>query len=325
NGNSIFLPASGGYRSGGSLNYVGSGGGYWSSSLLGGIPADAYCLYFLYFDSGNVDRGNDDRSCGQCVRPVINKRNIASEYVDLGLPSGVKWATCNVGATSPEEYGEYFAWGETTKKDTYSWETYVLCDGSYNTLTKYCNASKYGKDGFTDELTTLQSADDAATANWGEGWRTPTQAEFEELVANTKSKWTTLNGVNGYEFTAENGNSIFLPAVSHIDNTTLNNSGESGIYWTASLWSLPQHADNPSIAFFMDFNSSEVATTFGTNRCFGMNIRPVFGENQTPTGIEYNSRETLNNSHYYSIDGKRLSGEPTKKGVYIVNGRKVVK
>ena len=122
-------------------------------------------------------------------------------YVDLGLPSNTLWATCNVGAASSEEYGDYFAWGETQPKTLYDWNTYQYYDGS--SLTKY-NES--------DGLTTLLPEDDAATANWGDDWRMPTEEEWWELCDNTTITWTTRNGVGGRLFTATNGNSIFLPA-----------------------------------------------------------------------------------------------------------------
>ena len=123
------------------------------------------------------------------------------EYVDLGLPSGLLWATCNVGANAPEEYGDYFAWGEIVPKDVYNWSTYQYYDGS--------NLAKYtGSDG----LTTLLPGDDAATTNWSNGWRMPTKEEWQELLDNTTNKWTTQNGVNGRLFTGSNGNSLFLPA-----------------------------------------------------------------------------------------------------------------
>ena len=98
-------------------------------------------------------------------------------YVDLGLPSGLLWATCNVGANNPQDYGDYFAWGETTPKDFYSWSNYKYCRG-YEQLTKYCTMSDYGYNGYTDNLTTLLPEDDAATVNWGDGWRMPTKEEF---------------------------------------------------------------------------------------------------------------------------------------------------
>ena len=131
-------------------------------------------------------------------------------YVDLGLPSGLLWATCNVGANAPEEIGDNFAWGETTPKNTYDWSNYQHCNGSEYTLTKYCNDAEYGYNGFTDNLTTLLPEDDAATANWGNGWRMPTYEEWKELYNNTTMTGTTQNGVEGALFTA-NGNSLFLP------------------------------------------------------------------------------------------------------------------
>ena len=105
-------------------------------------------------------------------------------YVDLGLPSGLLWATCNVGANHPEDYGFYFAWGETTPKDYYDWNTYQYANGTSwedPQLTKYCNVSGYGYNGFIDNLTTLLPEDDAATANCGSGWRMPTKDDFQEL------------------------------------------------------------------------------------------------------------------------------------------------
>ena len=133
------------------------------------------------------------------------------EYVDLGLPSGLKWATCNVGATAPEEYGDYFAWGETETKATYDLSNYKWCNGTYESMTKYCTNSEYG---IVDNKTTLELSDDAARVNWGGSWRMPTKAEQDELrnTDNCTWEWTTQNGVNGYKVTSKkNGNSIFLP------------------------------------------------------------------------------------------------------------------
>ena len=149
------------------------------------------------------------------VKEVSFVESEEHEYVDLGLPSGTLWATCNIGANSPEEYGDYFAWGETTPKSTYDWSTYKWCNGSSTTMTKYCTQSEYGYNGFTDNLTELQSADDAATANWGSDWQMPSLAQIQELCSssNTTTEWTQVNGVNGRKITSKsNGNSIFLPA-----------------------------------------------------------------------------------------------------------------
>ena len=191
-------------------------------------------------------------------------------YVDLGLPSGLLWATCNVGANAPEEYGDYFAWGETTPKDTYNWSTYQYCNGSYNTLTKYCNNSSYGYNGFTDNLTTLLPEDDAATANWGEGWRMPTKAEFEELYNHTTVTWTTQNGVNGRLFTASNGNSLFLPAAGYRGSSSLYYAGSYGDYWSSSLYT-----DYPDYAWSLFFGSGFCYVSDGGYRGFGRSVRPV--------------------------------------------------
>ena len=174
------------------------------------------------------------------------------EYVDLGLPSGILWATCNVGANASEEYGDYFAWGETQTKSTYNWGTYKYCNGDYNQLTKYCNDASYGYNGFTDNLTTLLSEDDAATDNWGNGWRMPTRAEWNELYFHTTITWTTKNGVNGCLFAASNGNSLFLPAASYRWDDELGDVGSYGHYWSSSLYN---YTVSPDDAWLFSFDS----------------------------------------------------------------------
>ena len=156
-------------------------------------------------------------------------------YVDLGLPSGTLWATCNVGANSPEEYGDYFAWGEIHPKNVYDWSTYKYCNGGWDKLTKYCDDSEFGNNGFTDNLTTLLPSDDAATANWGSDWCMPSDDQWEELLDNTTNVWTTQNGVNGRLFTGNNGNSLFLPAAGYRWDVGLYYVGSGGYYWSSSL------------------------------------------------------------------------------------------
>ena len=132
------------------------------------------------------------------------------QAVDLGLPSGIKWATCNVGAEKPEDYGNYYAWGEVLPKDYYDFGTYKYANGASDELTKYCNNASYGDNGFTDNKTTLEPEDDAAHVNWGGSWRMPTDAEWQELRDNCTWTWTTQNGINGYQVTSQkNSNSIF--------------------------------------------------------------------------------------------------------------------
>ena len=190
------------------------------------------------------------------------------EYVDLGL--SVKWATFNVGANNPEDYGDYFAWGETTTKDTYSWSTYKYCKGDYDFLTKYCNKSSYGNNGFTDNKTQLELSDDAARANWGGSWRMPTDDELTELWGQCTWTWTTQNGVNGYKVTSKiNGNSIFLPAAGYRGGASLYSAGSFGDYWSSSL-----NADSPDDAWIMGFYSGGVYR-IGSDRCLGQSVRPV--------------------------------------------------
>ena len=190
------------------------------------------------------------------------------DWVDLGLPSGLLWATRNVGASSPEDYGEYFAWGETQPKEVYNWSTYRYCNnGDYHQLTKYCNDSRYGYNGFTDNLTILQSGDDAATANYG--GRTPTEEEWEELLDNTTATWTTQNGVNGRHFTGPNGNSLFLPAAGSRLDGSLYNAGFAGYYWSSSLETVI-----PDAAWYFDFDAGS-QNMYYLYRYLGYSVRAV--------------------------------------------------
>ncbi|MBR3947758.1 MAG: hypothetical protein IKJ56_11790, partial [Bacteroidales bacterium] len=196
-------------------------------------------------------------------------------YVDLGLPSGLLWATCNVGANNPEDYGDYFAWGETTTKETYNWSTYRYCTGSgdLNTLTKYCFTSYYGYQGFTDTLTTLEAIDDAAIANWGTGWRMPTQDEMYELIDNCDTTWTALNGINGMLITSRtNGNTIFLPAAGCRSDDSSDGVGSYGGYWSSSLRT--DIMNNPQSAWDLHFNPYYYYM-WSVARSYGLSVRPV--------------------------------------------------
>lgn len=148
------------------------------------------------------------------------------EWIDLGLPSGVKWATCNVGATSAEEYGNYFGWGETEPKDNYS---------SINSLTYKISLRKLKKAGVIDDTLTLTKEHDAANVQWGGTWRLPTDAEFEELISECNWSFASLNGVNGYLVIGPNEKSIFLPASAYQNGTKIENDGDFGDYWSSTL------------------------------------------------------------------------------------------
>ncbi len=157
------------------------------------------------------------------------------DYVDLGLPSGKKWATCNVGADSPIEFGDYYAWGEITPKETYTWSNYLWCNGEESTITKYSDNPHEGYNGFTDNLRTLLPEDDAATVNWDASWRMPTYSEMFELKTNCVVTWITKNGINGRLFTGPNGNSIFLPAAGNRYDNTSGGAGTYGSYWCSNF------------------------------------------------------------------------------------------
>jgi hypothetical protein len=189
------------------------------------------------------------------------------EAIDLGLPSGVKWASFNLGASKPEDYGDYYAWGETGPKSDYSWNTYKWCKGSMTSLTKYNSFSSYG---IVDNKTQLDLSDDAAHADLGGEWRMPTGAEQDELRAECIWTWTTQNGVNGYRVTSKkNGNIIFLPAAGYRRGSTFYNAGFCGYYWSSALYT-----DNPYCAYGVFFNSGSVSG-YNYDRDLGRSVRPV--------------------------------------------------
>jgi len=193
------------------------------------------------------------------------------DWVDLGLPSGTIWATRNIGADTPEGYGDYFAWGETEPKEVYNWSTYKWCNGSSKTLTKYCTDSSYGYNGFVDNKTELDPEDDAAYVNWGPQWRMPTYDQQTELCENCTWTWTTQNGVNGQLGTGPNGNSIFLPAAGYRWDENLYNAGSNGRYWSRTLSPDPDYS---SSAFYLNFDSGSV-NKFVLRRCLGFCVRAV--------------------------------------------------
>ncbi len=190
------------------------------------------------------------------------------EYIDLGL--SVKWATMNVGASNPEDYGDYFAWGETEPKDVYDWSTYKWCNGSYTSLTKYNTSSSYGT---VDNKTKLELSDDAAHVNWGGAWRMPTDAELTELREQCTWTWTRQNGVNGCKVMSKsNGNSIFLPAAGFRNYSSLYNAGSSCYYWSNSLDTDTDYLYN---ALGVSFSFPDNLHWFNNSRGFGQSVRPV--------------------------------------------------
>ena len=205
------------------------------------------------------------------------------EWVDLDLPSGTRWATCNVGASSPEEYGDYFAWGETTGKNSgktaFKWENYKYSYGSTDLLTKYCSIANCGYEGFTDDMRELQLGDDAARENWGGSWQTPSLAQVQELLGDsTRKVWTTQDGVNGLLIVRESrnnwskstGKSIFLPAAGHQVNSGAEDIGNGGYYWTRSL-----SVGYPGSACSLHIRSGQTNVSTYYYRYIGRSVRPV--------------------------------------------------
>ena len=226
-------------------------------------PTDHDVLYAKLYDiEGNVMAWDTVRT------------SAPDDWVDLGLPSGLLWANRNVGADTPEEYGNYYAWGETQPKAAYSWSNYQHCNGGYSTLTKYCTNSEYSYTGYPDNLTILLPEDDAATANWGDGARMPTKEEWQELMNNCTSVWISTNNVNGRLLTGPNGNTLFLPAAGYHKAGNLLNEGNLGHYWSSSLYTNASYC-----AWYFNFDSSSYDVSYGT-RYFGRSVRAVRSASQ---------------------------------------------
>lgn len=206
----------------------------------------------------------------ECSAQTVSGQVSGYDYVDLGLPSGTKWATYNVGATKPEEYGDYFAWGETKPKKEYNLNTYKWCNGSENNMTKYCTDSIYGT---IDNIVRLDIKDDAATASWGDEWRMPTLDEIKELIDGCEWKIVTDfngSGLNGrLGISKKNGATIFIPASGFRFSSHLIFFNNRGIYWTSSL--SEKYSYQANALFFYD-NHIDCNTH---SRRFGQNIRAV--------------------------------------------------
>lgn len=256
NGNSIFLPCSGWYYK--IISQYGNYGRYWSSTLS---SSDSSRSHHMTFTSSSKPLSSDNtitsRSTGYSVRPV---RSPIHRAIDLGLPSGIKWASCNIGAKKPEDFGWYLAWGELGEKLDYIEETYHFYDSqnnSYMPLGNDIGGTKY----------------DAARMKWGGNWRMPTKDEFDELVKNCTHEFTIINGVRGHKFTSKiNGNSIFMPAAGRYWDGSLFNVGSEGKYWSSTR--------NPSLphAFSLVFYNDEYADWSVESRENGLCVRPVWKE-----------------------------------------------
>jgi len=214
-------------------------------------------LAFLFFSVGLT--ACDEEELGEEQEP-------SHEYVDLGLPSGLKWATMNVGAETPEDYGSYFSWGEVTEKEMYVWD---------NNIYKY----DYSDDllislEIVDTCGNLTHSYDAASVNWGGDWRIPTEKEFKELIDCCNWEWTSVNGVNGFMISSKaknNTNSIFLPAGGYNVNQAPSKVDELCSYWCASF------SGDDSSFYSISFRGSpdEKKTGKTLMRYSGLSIRPV--------------------------------------------------
>ncbi len=236
--------------------------------------------YFAGFNSSDI-----------CIIITSMTAQHQPEAVDLGLPSGLKWASYNLGASKPEEYGDYYAWGDTEpyyteghsydnpcnswkpgKEAGYIWASYKWCMGSNKTLTKYCSQSSYGYNGFTDAKTILDPEDDAAHVNLGGSWRMPSTADWDELIK--KCRWTKIvqNGVYGQLVIGPSGNSIFLPAAGKREKLYCMSVGLGGCYWSSSL-----SYDRPGSVWGLAFDiEGSVYTQYDHHsRSDGYSVRPV--------------------------------------------------
>ena len=195
---------------------------------------------------------------------TTNPINIQNDSVDLGLSSGILWATCNIGASSPSEIGEYFAWGEKETKDAYGWETYELCHGSYNSIFKYTE---------DDRKSILEPQDDVANSELGGEWRIPTKEDMEELVEECEWKWSNQNGRLGWKVIGPNNNYIFLPASGAASSYIIAGVNELGRYWTAT-----RDKSNYS-AYNLRFKDvTDTIVVVDDTRFYGRTIRPVLGQ-----------------------------------------------
>lgn len=199
----------------------------------------------------------DDKSGEKApIEVKVQVKDIPAEAIDLGLPSGILWASYNVGATTPEEYGSYFAWGEIEDKDVYYWTTYSHCDGVSN------SCHDIGADISGTRF-------DVAHMRWEGDWRMPTAEEFKELVYQCDYQVTTQNGVYGFKFTGPNGNSIFFPAAGYRFNTGINKAGSSGEYWSSTV------RENKNYAYDTSMSADYVYWDCYINRFAGLPVRPV--------------------------------------------------
>lgn len=235
--------------------------------------ADVSVLVDAYLNNASVTSATDlDEDAALTIADVTalivllnkgdeNESYNGHDYVDLGLPSGTMWATCNMDSNAPEEYGGIYAWGEIETKEVYSWDTYKWSNGRPTkdnyTLTKYCPSDGYGN---VDNKMTLDAADDVAHVKWGGSWHVPTDAEFQELLDNCSCVYMKQNGAKGFQINGPKGKSIFIPIGNYE-------------YWSSSL--RPNgHGTNANALEYAD----GALNISGLLRYEGHAIRPIYSK-----------------------------------------------
>ena len=264
NGATIFFPA-GGYRTGESQEKEKTNGYFWTSNLYASQnEGEIYALRFI-IDSGGASYFHDYRPYGYSIRPVISPDEDpyvepecpVAEAIDLGLPSGTKWASWNVGASAPEEYGHYYAWGETVEKYKFTYGNYKYTDkylGGYINIGRDIAGTEY----------------DVAYAKWGGDWKMPTKNQINELLTNCTHVLTSQNGASGALFTGPNGNSIFMPLAGYRQGEDYIRSSTHGYYWTSTLG--PAYRNN---AYYLYFGLGSWASDYYIDRHNGFTVRAV--------------------------------------------------
>ncbi len=262
---------------------------------------DLNALVQAYISNSNATTVTDIDSDGSLTMAditqlikIINDNKIdfdanGHEFVDLGLPSGTLWATCNVGATTPEESGDFFAWGETETKTNFSWETYKWCDGTKpsstnSSITKYCDRGGFG---LPDGKLSLELEDDVAHSSWGGDWHMPTREEFQELIDNCTFEWITLDdGKKAYRISGSNGNSIILPRAGRYSGE--NFSASQFGYWSSTLLDINVTTGSRH-SYLFEYNSQTEAEVLGVIRYYGYVVRPVLSQYTSVTHSIYDA------------------------------------
>lgn len=241
------------------------------------------------------------------------KKKLTHPTVDLGLPSGLLWATCNVGAENEKAYGDFFAWGETGTKNVYDWTSYKLCRGTLDSISQYCTDMNTGD---VDNLTILTEKDDVATLQWGEQWRMPNIEDVKELIDGCDWTWTKnykrskLAGSIGTSKT--NGKTIFFPATGFYSDENKSAEGRYGLYWTASLYATDLATDCNS-AYILKCGADNVSW-LPDIRFFGEAVRPVVSRSYAVTFYNWDSSKILSQQTVREGSNAVAINAPKRKG-----------